>query len=192
MEKYKSKLRIIRGVLRATKFQLGLAQRKGHYLYCVWFRRAGSWPQLQTSGWEWHRRPWRSHSRGPRCLCRSLQGFLEMCPEPKIEKLIINKSKKQIRHFKAWFSGRAGEPANFFPVPAPDFFFKRLRLRLLIFFPKRLRLWLLVFFQAAPAPAPRSQKHPAPAPDYWLSLPKYSFPHKLVKVNGKKNIKQVK
>jgi hypothetical protein len=37
------------------------------------------------------------------------------------------------------------------------------------------------FFQAAPAPAPRSQKHPAPAPDYWLSLPKYSFPHKLVR-----------
>ena len=30
---------------------------------------------------------------------------------------------------------RAGEPANFFPAPAPDFFFKRLRLRLLIFFP---------------------------------------------------------
>ena len=60
------------------------------------------------------------------------------------------------------------------PASAPDFF------------PNRL----LVFFQAAPAP--RSQKHPgakntqlqpapAPAPDYWLSLPKYSFPHKLVR-----------
>ena len=65
---------------------------------------------------------------------------------------------------------RAGEPANFCRVPAPDFFFKRLGLRLMVF-----------FFQAAPAP--RSQKHPAPAqaPDYWLSLPKYSFPHKLVR-----------
>ena len=62
---------------------------------------------------------------------------------------------------------RAGEPANFFSAPAPDFFFKRLRL--LIFFPKRLRLRLLVFFQAAPAP------------DYWSSLPKYSFPHKLLR-----------
>ena len=59
----------------------------------------------------------------------------------------------------------AGEPANFLSAPAPDFF------------PKRLRLRLLVFFQAAPSPpAPRSQKHPAPAPDYWFSLSKYSFP----------------
>ena len=33
---------------------------------------------------------------------------------------------------------RAGEPANFFAAPAPDFFFKRLR--------------LLIFSQAAPAP----------------------------------------
>ena len=37
--------------------------------------------------------------------------------------------------------------------------FYQLRLRLLTFFPKRL----LFFFQAAPATAPRSQKHPAPA-----------------------------
>ena len=49
---------------------------------------------------------------------------------------------------------RAGELANFLAAPAPDFFFKRLRLRLLIFFPsrsgssswyfsfERLRLWL--------------------------------------------------
>ena len=36
---------------------------------------------------------------------------------------------------------RAGEPANFLAAPAPHFFFKRLRLR------------LLVFSQAAPAPA---------------------------------------
>ena len=39
---------------------------------------------------------------------------------------------------------RAWEPANFLAAPAPDFFFKRLR--------------LLVFSQAAPAPAPRVQK----------------------------------
>ena len=42
------------------------------------------------------------------------------------------------------------------------------------------------------APAPRSQKHPAPAPDYWLSLPKYSFPPQTSKVKRQKNIKQVK
>ena len=51
---------------------------------------------------------------------------------------------------------RAGEPANFLAAPASDFFSKRLRL---LTFSKRLRL--LVFFQAAPAP--RSQKRPAPA-----------------------------
>ena len=45
-------------------------------------------------------------------------------------------------------SRRAEEPAKFLAAPAPDFFSKRLQLR------------LLVFFQAAPAP--RSQKHPAP------------------------------
>ena len=39
---------------------------------------------------------------------------------------------------------RAWEPANFLMAPAPDFFFKRLRL--LIFFPKRLQLQLQVFF----------------------------------------------
>ena len=51
---------------------------------------------------------------------------------------------------------RAGEPANFFIGSGS---------------------WL--FVQAAPAPVPRSQKHPAP--DYWLSLAKYSFPRKLVR-----------
>ena len=61
-----------------------------------------------------------------------------------------NKKKSPLSlHFKEAFSNkakkenqvvfnRAGEPANFFP--APDFFFKRLR--------------LLIFSQAAPAPAP--------------------------------------
>ena len=38
-------------------------------------------------------------------------------------------------------SRRAEVPANFLAAPAPDFF------------PKRLRLRLLFFFQAAPAPA---------------------------------------
>ena len=69
---------------------------------------------------------------------------------------------------------RAGEPANFLAASAPDFFFKRLR--------------LLIFSQTAPAtgffyraaPAPRSQKKTAIAPDYWLSLAIYSFPRKLV------------
>ena len=56
---------------------------------------------------------------------------------------------------------RAGEPANFFRL--------RLRLRLLTFFSIGSGSW---FF---------SQAAPAPAPDYWLSLPKYSFPHKLVR-----------
>ena len=77
--------------------------------------------------------------------------------------------KKQHEPLSLGVSGRAGSRQIFY------------RLRLLTFFqaasapdffPKRLRL--LVFFQAAPAP--RSQKHQAPAPDYWLSLEKYSFP----------------
>ena len=76
------------------------------------------------------------------------------------------------------FLYRAGEPANFLAALAPDFFFKR------------LRLWLLILSQAAPAPgiffpaalapAPRGKKT-APAPVYWLSFAKYSFPHKRVK-----------
>ena len=70
---------------------------------------------------------------------------------------------------------RAGEPEIFLAAPASDFFFKRLQ--------------LLIFSQAAPAtgiyfraaPAPRGQKYPAPAPDYWLSLAKCCFPRKLVR-----------
>ena len=60
-------------------------------------------------------------------------------------------------------SSRAGEPANFFAAPAPDFF------------PKWLRL-LLFFFRAAPAP--RGQK--TRLLTIGLSLAKYSFPRKLV------------
>ena len=51
-------------------------------------------------------------------------------------------------------SYRAGEPENFLAAPAPDFIFKRLRLRLLIFFPSGSGY----FFRAAPAPAPRGKK----------------------------------
>ena len=47
---------------------------------------------------------------------------------------------------------RAGEPANFLVA----------WLRLLTFFPSGSGSWFL--FQAAPALAPMSQKHPAPAP----------------------------
>ena len=64
--------------------------------------------------------------------------------------------------------------------------FQRLRLQTffqaapaLDFFPKRLRL-LVFFSREAPGSAPRGKK-PAPAPDYWLSLTKYSFPRKLVR-----------
>ena len=64
----------------------------------------------------------------------------------------------------SWFFSQAA------PAPAPSFFVKRLRLQ----------------------GAKNTRLRPAPAPDYWLSLPKYSFPHKLVRKNGKKNIKQVK
>ena len=53
---------------------------------------------------------------------------------------------------------RAGEPANFLAAPAPDFFFKRLRLLIFLATPAPG-----FFFHAAPAP--RSQKHPAPAHD---------------------------
>ena len=60
---------------------------------------------------------------------------------------------------------RAGEPANFLAAPAPDFFFKRLRLS--VFADPAPDF----FFQATPAPgffqaapAQRSQKHLAPAP----------------------------
>ena len=63
------------------------------------------------------------------------------------------------------FSQGAQEPANFLAAPAPDYFSMRLR--------------LLVFFQAAPDPAPRSQKHPAPAPQPCFSCPVMSF------MNGK-------
>ena len=73
---------------------------------------------------------------------------------------------------------RAGEPANFFPAPAPDFFFKRLRLRLLIFFP--IGSGSCFFFKRLQG-GKNTRLRPAPAPDYWLSLPKYSFPHKLVR-----------
>ena len=47
------------------------------------------------------------------------------------------------------------------PAPAPGFFFKRLRLQ--------------------GAKNTQLRPAPAPAPGYWLSLPKYSFPHKLVR-----------
>ena len=81
-------------------------------------------------------------------------------------------------------ASRAGEPANFFPAPAPDFFFKRLRL--LIFFPSGSGSGPWFVFQAARlrlqgAKNTLLRPAPAPAPDYWLSLPKYSFPHKLVR-----------
>ena len=67
---------------------------------------------------------------------------------------------------------RAGEPANFLAAPAPDFFPKRLPLRLLFFF-KLLRLQGAKNTRVRPAQAP--------APDYWLSLAKYHFPRKLVR-----------
>ena len=70
--------------------------------------------------------------------------------------------------FQAWLSSRAGEPANFLaapaPAPAPDIFFqaapapgfysKRLRLRLLVFFLERLRLQGAKNTRLLPAPAP--------------------------------------
>ena len=45
---------------------------------------------------------------------------------------------------------RAGEPDNFFPAPAPRFFFKRLSL--LVFFFQSAPATVSNFFQAAPAP----------------------------------------
>ena len=63
---------------------------------------------------------------------------------------------------------RAGEPANFLAAPAPDFFFKRLRL--LIFFSQAAPAPGF-FFRAAPAPAPRGQNtrlRPARAP--WQNI----------------------
>ena len=74
-----------------------------------------------------------------------------------------------------------GVLANVLAAPAPDFFFKRLRLWLLFISQVAPALAPGIFFQAAPAPAtaPRGQKNPATAPDYWLSLGKYYFPHKL-------------
>ena len=61
---------------------------------------------------------------------------------------------------------RAGEQANFLAAPAPDFFFKRLLLRLLIF--SEAAPAPGIFFEQATAPAPRGQKNPAPVPDYWF------------------------
>ena len=63
---------------------------------------------------------------------------------------------------------RAGEPANFLAVPAPDFFQEAPAPD---FFPERLR----VFFSSGIG-SKGPKKNPAPAPDYWLSLAKYSFP----------------
>ena len=78
-------------------------------------------------------------------------------------------------YLQGWGAGKffSGSGSWFFfkAAPAPDFFPKRLRLRLLVFFFKRLRL----------QGAKNTRLRPAPAPDYWLSLPKYSFPHKLVR-----------
>ena len=59
-------------------------------------------------------------------------------------------TKKQGWGAGKFFSG-SGSCLFFQAAPAPDFFPKRLWLRLLVF-----------FFRAAPAP--RGQKHPAPAP----------------------------
>ena len=73
---------------------------------------------------------------------------------------------------------RAGEPVNFLAAPAPDFFFKRLRL--LIFSPSGFSSWFF-FKRLRLQGAKNTWLRPAPAPDYWLSLPKYSFPHKLVR-----------
>ena len=71
-------------------------------------------------------------------------------------------------YIKGWGAGK------FLAAPAPDFFFKRLRL--LIFFPPAPAPAPApapgIFFRAAPAP--RGQKKPAP--DYWLSLEKCFFP----------------
>ena len=51
---------------------------------------------------------------------------------------------------------RAGELVNFFAAPAPDFFFKRSRLRILFF--SQAAPAPGIFFRAASAPAPRGQK----------------------------------
>ena len=58
--------------------------------------------------------------------------------------ILINLCTKNIGTCLGDVICRAGEPEHFLAAPAPDpcFFFKRLRLR------------PLVFFQAAPAPAP--------------------------------------
>ena len=75
---------------------------------------------------------------------------------------------------------RAGEPANFLAAPAPDFFSSG----------SGFSSGSWYFSQAAPAPfflkrlllqgAKNNRLRPAPAPDYWLSLPKYSFPRRNV------------
>ena len=70
----------------------------------------------------------------------------------------------------------AGEPANFLasPASAPDFFSSSSGSEF--------------FSQAAPTPAIfferlrlQGLKKQAPAPDYWLRLANYSFPHTLVR-----------
>ena len=93
---------------------------------------------------------------------------------------VTKTNRAEIQGFGAgWFFSRAGDPANFLAAPAPAFFQAApAQAPASDFFPKRLRL-LVFFFRAAPAP--RGPKKPAPAPDYWLSLGKYSFPRKLVR-----------
>ena len=83
---------------------------------------------------------------------------------------------------------RAGEPANFFPAPAPHFFFKRLRL--LIFFPSGSGSGSRFFFKRLRLQgAKNTQLRPAPASDYWLSLPTTPSPKVLppiLKKGGRK------
>ena len=72
---------------------------------------------------------------------------------------------------------RAGEPANFLaaPAPAPDFFFKRLQL--LIFFPSGSGSCF--FFKLLRLQGDKNTR--LRLLTIGLSLPKYSFPHKLVR-----------
>ena len=77
---------------------------------------------------------------------------------------------------------RAGEPANFLAASPLTFFFKRLRL--LIFSPSGPGPWY--FFSSGSGSGSKGPKKTAPAPDYWFSSAKYSFPRKLERYNFKK------
>jgi len=95
----------------------------------------------------------------------------------KVLNLLIFRKKRLTLHtftlHQGWGAGKlfSGSLHFFQAAPAPDFFTQAAPAPGIFFKRHRLR----------PQGAKNTRLRPAPAPDYWLSSPKYSFPHKLVR-----------